>query len=236
MSKTLVKVAYKGDMKMFPLEGKDFDKFLNHIRTSFGINENITLTVLNSPKPEPLASIEQVIELARKGTSKFQANEALSLPSLSNGAKKVEEEKKDSTKSTSITQKEASSQFFKLNPTILSQMFKKLLTSDASVVAIMDFIKDHKKTMFNGKYELKDYSEALKGMENSMAEALENNIFLMDIEALSFEDKDSKKESESEGGGEKKRSAFEGMEIEKSICGQLMDSVQKGILIQLFII
>ena len=242
MNKTCIKVTYKGDMKMLPLEGKEFDKLILSIKTSFSIKGDIALTPLNAPKSEPIASIEQVLELVKKGSTKFIVADAVaatvSVQPPSSKKPEEEEEKKEvkkevatASKGTSVYQpKEVVVQpqaLFKLNPAVLGQMFKKLLTSDSSVVAIMDFIRENKRNMMNGNYELKDYVDTLKGMENTMGEALDKNIFLMDFESLSGEsDKENKdvikkeeKASDSNSkSSEKKHSAFEGMEIEKSIC------------------
>lgn len=120
------------------------------------------------------------------------------------------------SESTSIIRRESKdfNNVYKINPEILTMLFQKLLSNDGTVVAIMDFIKANKKLFFKGEYDIKDYSDSLKSIEKTMQDAIKNNIFLMGSFDSGEETKDDKK---TEQKNDNKKSAFDNIDVEKSI-------------------
>ena len=175
MSTMEIKARYHGDMKRIVIKEVEYEHFLSNLKKSFQIEGNICLKLFELPQSEPIKSLEQLIDLFKKGQRKYEVEDVPdSVPtSIKNEPKKILEDEK--------VKVDPKSKSFQLNPTILEKIFKKLLTSDSAVVALIDFLNKNKKNFFDGDYNLKDYTQSLKLIEVSMKEATEKTGFVMNI-------------------------------------------------------
>ena len=175
MSRIEIKARYHGDMKRIVINEVEYEQFLSNLKKSFQINGNICLKLFELPQSEPIRSLEQLIDLFKKGNKKYEVEDIPeSVPtSVKNEPKKILEDEK--------VKVDSKSKFFQLNPAILEKIFKKLLTSDSAVVALIDFLNKNKKNFFDGDYNLKDYAQSLKLIEVNMKEATEKTGFVMNI-------------------------------------------------------
>ncbi len=225
MGKTTIKVICNKETYMIPLEGNDLAVLLHTVRDRYRIPSDIALRPLDSPVP--VSSMLQLRELREKGKHKFEVVILPSLPPRPPEEKKIDEKKPEEKHSLLEQKKEEEekkvqpisrgkdaamqSRPYKLNPAVLKEMFRKFITSDPSVIEIIDLVRREKKGMLQGQYKLEDYAQTLRMMEDDVADALQNNVFLVDIDAPADCEEPGKK-------GEKELAAFKGMPMDQSVC------------------
>ncbi len=199
-----IKVNCKGEMKVVILRQYNFVQLIQFLQESFELpqEQSTVLRYVDSDgEPVVVGSEEEFVCALEAGTVKFELVESAKpkpVPilaahdsnldqSLTLEEKRVRESpmakgktEQDVQTSGGATKPEGEPNY-RLNPAALQKIFHKFMTTEACVLEIVDTVKVNCGRVIGGEFGLEDYADTLKDMESMLSDALDSNVYLVDV-------------------------------------------------------
>ena len=182
-----IKADYKGEKKVHVIKQYNYTQLLQCLQEGFDIPQTTPVEFKYIDSSRDLIRIEteeEFISAMDAGVTKYDLVLKEEKPTISAIEKMSKMETSQPIEEKVETAVQASPSIkgqYKLNPRVLEEMFKKLMSTEACALEIEDIVKNNRKTLLSENYKLEDYGDVLRTIEKQVEDALENNVFLVDI-------------------------------------------------------
>eukprot|EP01022_Parablepharisma_sp_SALTPOND_P028244 TRINITY_DN700_c0_g1_i1.p2 TRINITY_DN700_c0_g1~~TRINITY_DN700_c0_g1_i1.p2 ORF type:complete len:261 (+),score=33.30 TRINITY_DN700_c0_g1_i1:78-785(+) len=182
-----IKVCFNGEIKAHIIRQYNFTQLLEFLQDSFEVPQNniIELRCTDSSGDSiVVGSEEEFISTVGAGILKYElvAKEYKPPVPVIEQMSKLEKSLPIELKVEAAVQTSPVGKVrHRLNPLFLKRLFDKFMTTEACAVEIEDLVKTNRKTLLSQKHTLENYADTIKEIENLLQDALENNVFLVDI-------------------------------------------------------
>eukprot|EP00826_Nyctotherus_ovalis_P032759 TRINITY_DN2637_c0_g3_i1.p1 TRINITY_DN2637_c0_g3~~TRINITY_DN2637_c0_g3_i1.p1 ORF type:complete len:214 (+),score=60.23 TRINITY_DN2637_c0_g3_i1:23-643(+) len=189
-----VKILYNGELKAFIIKQYNFTQFVGFLQDNLEIPRTTQYELRykdNFGGAFTVSSDSEFVSSIDKGIIKYELvpKEQKQKISVIERMSKLETsqplEDKHETKDPA---KDLPSIKFHLNPSLLGKLFEMFMTVDACALEVKEIIEQNRGCVLDGKHTIGDYAEALTNIEKTMKDALEENIFLLDLDEYEIDD------------------------------------------------
>ena len=186
-----VKVRYNGELKAFIIKQYNFTQFIGFLQDSLEIPRTgqYELQYADAFGKVTVKSDADFLSTIEKGIIKYDLvpKEKKEEVSVIEKMSKLETSQPLEDKPEVKEVKEVQTAKFHLNPSLLKELFDKFMTVDACALEVKKVIEENRGGVLTGKYSVGDYAEALRNIEKLVKDALENNVFLFNLDEYEFD-------------------------------------------------